>query len=168
MLRLPDFSVKTQYVRIGAISLAEGLEYIRQSRFLTRRKQTLFGVEVVFDGNRLATFLYKGTDCVNCENKGSYFAIERCRWENINTERFHPNLWGINRFGHHFMMTSDHIIPKSKNGSGRISNRQPMCVQCNNKKGDLLPAEYDLRKRRQQIRRETEALKKELGYERVV
>lgn len=153
MLRLPNFSTIKQYSRIGALSIQEGLEYIRVSRIMEKREhQIIFGVRVRAGGARLATYLYKGVACVTCSRKGSYFAIENCKWQ--TTEGYHLNLWGIDTNGNHFLMTSDHIIPKSKGGLGIIQNRQPMCSKCNTKKGNLLPEQFTRREIRLGLKKE--------------
>jgi len=153
MLRLPNFSNISQYKRVGAISLVEGLEFIRSSRLSTANRlepKTIFGVKFRCGSNRLATFLYKGTDCVNCGRKGSYFALEWCK--NQTAGLCHLNLWGITDKGIHFLMTSDHIMPKSKGGEGSIQNRQPMCAGCNSKKGNLTPEQLRIRAIRRELK----------------
>lgn len=154
MLLIPNFSDRSTYIRQGAISLEQGLEYIRLSRFLSQKRRVLMGVDVGFDGNRLATFLYKGVDCVMCGGRGSYFAIERCKGGFRDDSKYHANLWGIRDNGTHFLMTSDHIVPKSKGGLGSMSNRQPMCSPCNCSKGNLMQADFEKRIRRLERRKE--------------
>lgn len=40
-------------------------------------------------------------------------------------------------------LTLDHIMPASKGGTSEISNLQLLCADCNNKKADLLPTDYE-------------------------
>lgn len=94
-------------------------------------------VKIKVSGPRLRTYL-KGTDCVQCGLKGAFFAAEATRPQFTN---FHLNLYALNQHGHEVMMTSDHIHPKSKGGLGGLSNRQPMCIHCNEKKGNKVPAD---------------------------
>lgn len=94
------------------------------------------GVVVKMESQRLKTYL-KGTSCVKCGLKGSFFAVEKAKFCLVS-KRCHLNLYGINSSGHEVMMTSDHIIPKSWEGSSNeLWNRQPMCAPCNRKKGNL-------------------------------
>jgi hypothetical protein len=42
-------------------------------------------------------------------------------------------------------LTVDHIIPRSLGGPDEMSNYQPMCFPCNNKKGNGLPRNHNNR-----------------------
>jgi hypothetical protein len=154
-LLLPNFAYIKQYRRAGAISLLEGLRRIAAGQ-MKEEKQVLFGVMVNFSGNRIATYLFKGITCAACKKRGSYFAVEKCRHDRGDT--YHLNLWGIESSGRHFLMTSDHIIPKSKGGTGNIRNRQPMCVRCNTKKADLTPEQLAQKERNKQLATTTEGI----------
>lgn len=96
--------------------------------------------EIVIQGERcglssirIQTYHVHGVKCAfeGCQLEGQYFAAER----NFNfqtnrplQDRFHLNLYGKTPSGEEVMITSDHIIPKSKGGSKNdIRNRQPMC-----------------------------------------
>jgi hypothetical protein len=136
-LQLRDRSRCSQYHRIGAISLQEGVKRIKAGG-----TQILFRVSVAFHGSRLQTYSEKGVTCVDCGRQGMYFAIEKPKTEPFK-EKYHINVYGINKYGSHFMMTSDHIIPKSRGGSDDVGNRQPMCADCNNRKKDLMPGEKE-------------------------
>src|SRR4051812_41921743 len=65
----------------------------------------------------------KGTDCVKCGIKGSFFAVESVEPH----LHYHLNLYAIDTEGNEVLMTSDHTIPKSKGGRGHLTNRRPMC-----------------------------------------
>lgn len=90
---------------------------------------------VKVSGARLRTFL-KGVKCVNCSLTGSFFAIEATKPKYSN---FHLNLYALTPKGKEVLMTSDHIVPLSKDGVGGLRNRQPMCQICNAKKADKMP-----------------------------
>jgi 5-methylcytosine-specific restriction endonuclease McrA len=85
--------------------------------------------------NRLLTFI-KGTACVSCGIEGVFFAKEK---HEQNHPRWHLNLYAVRPGGKEIMMTSDHVWPKSKGGSGSLANRQPMCYRCNTKKDSKIP-----------------------------
>lgn len=94
-------------------------------------------IEISMGSHRYQLFAEKGTTCVRCGLKGTYFALER--GTNDNPNRFHFNLYGKDDNGVEVMITKDHIIPRAKGGKNRISNYQPMCYRCNQRKADKLP-----------------------------
>lgn len=97
-----------------------------------------------FDGDRmkvsslrLYVFKEKGCDCVGCGAKGSYFAKEKSEGH----VSYHMNLYAVKEDGSEVLMTKDHILPSSQGGKDTIENLQPMCVECNTKKGAKLPVD---------------------------
>jgi 5-methylcytosine-specific restriction endonuclease McrA len=52
------------------------------------------------------------------------------------------NLYAI-KDGLEVLMTSDHIIPRSKGGPTILENLQPMCHICNGRKGNNMPEDSD-------------------------
>lgn len=101
-------------------------------------KRDFDGDMIGMGSQRYQVFKYKGTTCVCCGLKGSYFAKERQR----NVETYHFNLYGINEDGLEVLMTKDHIIPKSKGGKNELENYQPMCTICNREKADKMPEPF--------------------------
>lgn len=91
-------------------------------------------VTVSMGSHRYQTFALKGTDCLKCGVKGKFFALE-CNMDG-NNEKFHFNLYGIDKHGNEVMITKDHIIPRSKGGKNVLSNYQPLCIKCNQQKAD--------------------------------
>lgn len=84
---------------------------------------------------RLKVFYHKGTKCVNydvCGREGSIIthSVDNGGSKHIDvcTSDFYP-------------MTIDHIIPKSKGGSNKLDNLDPMCSGCNGKKGNIYNGE---------------------------
>jgi 5-methylcytosine-specific restriction endonuclease McrA len=87
-----------------------------------------------FKSRRRVKFFRKlGTDCVSCGCVGTFFALEMDKCGNISLD-----LYGIDTNGVERLLTFDHIIPKSKGGSNRISNLQTMCEKCNVTKGNKI------------------------------
>lgn len=91
-------------------------------------------VTVAMGSHRYQTFVLKGTKCAKCGVEGKFFALE-CHTAN-NSEKFHFNLYGIDKHGEEIMITKDHIIPRSKGGKNVLSNYQPLCIKCNQQKAN--------------------------------
>jgi 5-methylcytosine-specific restriction endonuclease McrA len=97
------------------------------------REKEYEGHNVRMTSLRYKLFATKGCVCIKCGLVGWYFSLEK--HGNDTTGKFHFNLYGV-KDGKPVMMTKDHIVPKSKGGSDRLENLQPMCVDCNSKKAD--------------------------------
>ena len=98
------------------------------------------GHMVRLGSSRLRTFALKGVKCVTCGIIGQFFVKERHRSANGGWEPYyHLNLYAIRSDGTEVLMTKDHIHPRSKKGRNHIDNYQPMCQDCNQRKGDSLP-----------------------------
>ena len=89
---------------------------------------------------RYRTFKKYGTTCVKCGLEGQYFKLERP--VNVEYKTCHFNLYGINEDGEEVMITKDHIVPRAKGGKNYLSNMQPMCMRCNEKKGTMSNEEF--------------------------
>lgn len=99
-------------------------------------------IPVRVSGPRL-TLLKRNPKCVKCAKVGVIWVLE-----SVSEEPPHLNLYALstpngawkNVNGTGLMlMTQDHIIPKSKDGSDGLYNLQTMCALCNFQKGDRMP-----------------------------
>lgn len=102
----------------------------------------LDGDEVRIDSSRLRLFKLSGISCVKCGITASFFAKEKHDDVNYhqhslhNPERYHLNLYAVNKHGNEVLMTKDHIKPQSHGGRDNQSNLQTMCAPCNQKKAN--------------------------------
>jgi len=78
------------------------------------------------DHRRLRVFYHKGCTCVNCGIVGTRLI------QGDGRGNLHWDIYADCGMA----LTVDHIIPKSKNGSDDLSNCQPMCAVCNQRKGN--------------------------------
>ena len=92
----------------------------------------LIGDDYISAGSLRYKTFKKSLVCVVCGVEGTYFAKERFK----PTERYHLNLYAIDKKGKEVLMTKDHIVPISKGGSHHLDNLQTMCFKCNMKKGN--------------------------------
>ena len=102
------------------------------------------------NSHSLRYYLFQSnTNCVVCglgtkPTHKKYFAKER-HDTNLN-EKYHLNLYIYDEETEiEYLMTKDHIIPKSKGGKDDISNMQTMCICCNTKKGNKEISNEELR-----------------------
>jgi 5-methylcytosine-specific restriction endonuclease McrA len=105
-----------------------------------------FPEHVIFDDrlvrintDKLACFKRNGLKCANCGIKGSEFHLQK----NSNSDHF-LNLYAKKKNGNLELMTMDHIVPRSKNGSRRARNNlQTMCYCCNQNKADNFDTNFN-------------------------
>jgi hypothetical protein len=129
---------KAVYVRLGVLRIDEVLPFIPLDKNSDLpRKRIFFGVEVRMTSPRYPVYAKYGVKCAHCELEGLFFAVEKSFAQ--NTDKYHLNLYGINKYGEEVMITVDHIRPKSKGGEDNLDNKQPLCIFCNGKKGDKIP-----------------------------
>ena len=78
----------------------------------------------------LDLFQKKGIKCANpnCKREGYYITLSVTSAGTLVYHLLSKDL---------VLMTKDHIIPKSKGGIECITNYQPMCLKCNQEKGDI-------------------------------
>lgn len=93
------------------------------------------GEKIYALSDRYKVFFTKGYKCCDCGIEGKYFALER-GVNQSNEDRYHLNLYAIDKNGKEVLMTKDHIIPKSLGGKNRLDNYQTMCCICNEQKGN--------------------------------
>jgi len=128
------------YIRLLVIPVKDVVEaMLRGDVFFKTEKG-----QVAISSIRMRTYT-KGTDCVHCGRQGSYFAMETFARGLVKSP--HLNLYcKQGPTATEIMMTSDHILAKSRGGSNNdLGNRQPMCCVCNSKKGSFDTVEEGLR-----------------------
>jgi len=117
----------------GSYSVNEVLDHVDLA-WAGRKKKVDFDGDIIKVWSlRYRLFKEKGCKCVTCGMDGTYFVKER----NGDEGPYHFNLYGI-KDGEEMMMTKDHIHAKSKGGSNRLENLQPMCYECNQEKADTV------------------------------
>lgn len=127
--------INRNYDRIGEFEIDRILKHVSlnpEDKPLTR---TFKGQKVFMGSKRYQNFKANGFKCVECGFTGTYFALERHKYQ--RTEKYHFNLYGKNKNGKEIMLTKDHIVPKAKGGTDDLNNFQVMCGPCNSKKGDV-------------------------------
>ena len=78
----------------------------------------------------LKVFAIHGCRCVRCGREGNRLIAWEDRGGGIHVDLFSHDKNGP------VLMNRDHIIPRSKKGPNTDWNYQPMCVNCNSRKGN--------------------------------
>lgn len=79
---------------------------------------------------RLQVYYNKGCKCVCCSMEAYYFVVTR----SIDGRGQHKDLYSKD----FELLTVDHIMPKSRGGSEKLHNKQPMCEKHNSQKGNKI------------------------------
>lgn len=128
-----------KYERKSVHDIKDVYKSIKNTMFFKSNKESnifFCGDVIRTNSQRYQTFLAKpnGLKCACCGIKGLFFAKERAG----NVEKWHLNLYALDKNGQEVLMTKDHIIPRSKGGRDVLENYQTMCIKCNEKKGNRL------------------------------
>jgi len=89
---------------------------------------------------RFRTFHEIGTTCLKCSLRSTHLLI----WHEKNIPAaIHYDYAGRRTWSDDLIiMTLDHIVPKSKGGSDKAHNLQPLCYTCNKNKKDMPNEEF--------------------------
>ena len=128
------YSISEVFEMLGPENLM--VEAVRKS---SRESIEVDGFQVYTKSLRYATFYQHGTDCVCCGKRGAYFQLDADRAGGNVDNRRHFNLYTEDGT----LMTKDHILPRKYGGRDLVSNLQPMCEECNKKKGCTYDAPID-------------------------
>lgn len=94
---------------------------------------------------RLATFVYKGRECVVCGREG----LLLLKTQEKRNKKGKPGAIHVDLYTTDFvLMTVDHIIPFSISKDDSLANKQPMCEPCNLSKDNKLLTIEEMRERR--------------------
>lgn len=123
-----------KYDRLRTYTPGQVLRYVSLNPEDKPRTIKFAGQNVFMGSKRYLNFKRNGLVCVECGLEGTYFALEKHKYQ--KTPKYHFNLYGKDENGEEVMLTKDHIMPKAKGGTDELDNFQPMCAKCNTRKGD--------------------------------
>ena len=126
--------------RIKIFRLAEVLKYVGTGKHKFFANDKLYLVRMNTERMQL---IARTQICACCFAKGSHFWLE-------HSGHYPPhfNLYAKNHYGHHVLLTMDHILPKSKGGKTEPNNLQLLCANCNERKKNRLVSLEELREER--------------------
>jgi len=101
---------------------------IKRFKYTAHAEKPLNEIHTTFANHeRLRVFHHKGTTCVTCGIIGTRLIQGKDKRGTLHWDVYAENGTPL---------TVDHIIPKSKGGSNKLENLQPMCTFCNSAKGN--------------------------------
>lgn len=107
----------------------------------------ILGKRVKLNTKYLGTFRQHGITCAGCGMEGKWIYLEHSTSMDA-PGNYSFKLYGINAEGYEIQMTRDHVIPVSRGGRDGLYNSQPMCYDCNQRKGNTLPYKQNKRNKR--------------------
>jgi hypothetical protein len=155
-LELVELKQKNVPKKIAEYPYEEILPHINGEK---GKKQFIVGDKeytVRLNGDRFSLFK-KSNVCVSCGIVGTKFILMACSAAHVG----HMDLYG-EEDGRLVLMTKDHIIPRSKNGTNEDSNYQCLCAICNNLKSHYFLTAEDIRKLRELSKNKDKLTPKEL------
>jgi len=126
--------------RVATFSKEEVLPFVPEWSNRTTVIKRFAGHKISLSRLRYRMFALKGTRCVKCGIEGTFLALERHKdaKEKGKEKKYHFNVYAIDSNGEEVMLTVDHIKPRSKGGTNKMKNLQPMCESCNVEKADSI------------------------------
>lgn len=138
------FGFVTSYERKGFYSLDEVNPHVGQFEAAD------FDGDLIDMGSARYRLFKVDPRCAYCGIKGSLYAKERAARFSKATETYYPttnkwhfNLYALDRQNRLVLMTKDHVIPKSRGGADADENYVPACQPCNMRKSNRMPGESD-------------------------
>jgi hypothetical protein len=128
---------KVQMMYLAQMEVQEGLDLLNHVLNHGRGVEKLRIMEQIVkrDFDRFAVLTSVQLKCFRCGVEATHFQVEKHR--NDRVMPFQLNLYANNR-----MLTWDHILPKSYDGSNNPINGRCACSKCNEKRGnDMTMAE---------------------------
>lgn len=124
--------------RMGKYTIAEVLDFVDETkRVVPEPEKEYDGVMVKMGSNRYKCFKRTGIKCAECGIEGKYFWLEKHKYANESSGRYHFNLYAVDEHGNERLMTKDHITPKAQGGEDILTNLRTMCNKCNEAKADM-------------------------------
>lgn len=109
------------------IPVEQGIKFIGETRHTF---QTPDGDYTIRLSSERLKLMKRQPECQCCGLKATHFLLEKI------VNQIHFNVFAQSPEGDMVMLTMDHINPKAKGGTNKLSNLQTLCKKCNHLKAD--------------------------------